>query len=331
MKAVVMRGKGSVDGLQLVDILEPEITLASEVKIRIRAAGVNPIDAKVRENGHFYPQPSLPIVLGCDGAGEIVAIGKQVSGFKVGDEVWFCNGGLGKEQGNYAEYTVLDSRWIALKPKNCTFSEAAAMPLVLMTAWGALIEKGNIQPGQTVLIHAGAGGVGHIAIQIAKLQGAKVITTVSTKEKETFVQALGVDHVINYSENGFADKVNQLTGGKGVDLVIDTVGADVFKESLAVTAYYGRVITLLDPGKQSLVEARVRNLLIGFELMLTPMLKGLNQERDKQIERLRKCSSWVERGDLKVHVSEIVSMDQVARVHSTIEQGHMIGKVVIDI
>jgi NADPH:quinone reductase and related Zn-dependent oxidoreductases len=103
--------------------------------------------------------------------------------FKIGDEVWFCHGGLGKEPGNYAQFTVIDSRWLALKPNNISFIEAAAVPLVLITAWGALFDKGQCQAQQTVLIHAGAGGVGHIAIQLAKLKGAKVITTVSSAEK----------------------------------------------------------------------------------------------------------------------------------------------------
>jgi len=329
MKAILMTDKGSVDVLSITEIAEPEISKASEVKIRIKAAGINPIDTKVRKNGSFYQQP-LPLVLGCDGAGEIVSIGDAVSEYKVGDEVWFCNGGLGREQGNYAEYTVIDSRWIAIKPKNSSFIEAAAMPLVLITAWGALFDKGDLQKGQTVLIHAGAGGVGHIAIQLAKLKGAHVITTVSSEEKAEFVATLGADHAVIYTENGFADEVNRLTKGNGVDLVIDTVGSDVFKQSMAVTAYYGRLITLLDPGAISLAEARMRNLLIGFELMLTPMLKQLDSARVKHITILNQCAQWIEQGVLKVHVSDVLALEQVASAHNKIEQGHVMGKVVLE-
>ena len=249
MKAILMTKTGDADdALKLSDIAEPEITNANQVKIKIKAAGVNPIDTKVRRNGSFYQQP-LPIVLGCDGAGEIVAVGDAVTNYKMGDQVWFCHGGLGKEQGAYAEYTVIDNRWVAPKPNSLSFIEAAAMPLVLITAWGALFEKGNLQSGQTVLIHAGAGGVGHVAIQLAKSKGAKVITTVSSNEKADFVKSLGADYAINYSDNGFVDEVNQITDGKGADLVIDTVGAHVFKQSIAATAYFGRLITLLDPGE----------------------------------------------------------------------------------
>jgi len=328
MKAVLMTDTGSINNLHVSNINEPEITSPTEVKIKIKAASINPIDTKVRKNGGFYQHP-LPIILGCDGAGEIVSVGDAVSQYKVGDEVWFCHGGLGDEQGNYAEYNVIDSRWISLKPKNIDFIEAAAMPLVLITAWGALFEKGNLQANETVLIHAGAGGVGHIAIQLAKHKGAKVITTVSSEEKASFCKSLGADHTIIYSEQGVLEEVTRLTAGKGVDLVIDTVGSDVFKLSISCAAYFGRLITLLDPGEINLAEARMKNLLIGFELMLAPLLKHLDSARDKHVVILNQCTKWVEQGALKVKVSETIPLEQIPLAHSKIEQGHSTGKVVI--
>lgn len=324
----MMTATGAANVLHFTEIPAPEITQANEVKIKIKAAGVNPIDTKVRSNGTFY-QNSLPVVLGCDGAGEIISIGNNVSEFKVGDEVWFCNGGLGNEQGNYAEYVVIDSRWIAIKPKSSSFIEAAALPLVLITAWGALFEKGNLQTGQTVLIHAGAGGVGHVAIQLAKMRGATVITTVSSKEKAEFVRALGADYAVNYSDTGFIEEVIKLTEGRGVDLVIDTVGGEVFKQSILVSSYFGRLITLLDPGELQLAEARMRNLLIGFELMLTPILKNLDYARDKHIEILQQCAQLFDQDKLKVHIAEVFSLQQAALAHTTIEQGHTMGKLVL--
>ncbi len=330
MKAVLMTATGSTDVLQLSNINEPEIISSTEVKIKIKAASINPIDTKVRNNGGFYQQP-LPIVLGCDGAGEIISIGNAVTNYKVGDEVWFCHGGLGKEQGNYAEYTVIDNRWLALKPTNISFVEAAAMPLVLITAYNALFEKGNLQKDETVLIHAGAGGVGHIAIQLAKIKGATVIATVSSKEKAEFCQTLGADHTIIYTENDVVAEVNRITAKKGVELAIDTVGADVFKQSISCMAYFGRLITLLDPGQQNLADARLKNLLIGFELMLTPLLKQLDNARDKHINILNQCVQWVEQGKLKVHISEVLGLDLVAMGHKKIEQGHAKGKIVIEI
>ena len=330
MKAILMTATGSVDGLRLSDIDEPEITQANEVKIKIKAAGVNPIDTKVRRNGSFYKHP-LPIVLGCDGAGEIVAVGDAVSDYKVGDEVWYCHGGLGQEQGSYAEYSVIDSRWIALKPNNTSFIEAAAMPLVLITAWGALFDKGQLQANETVLIHAGAGGVGHVAIQLAKLKGATVITTVSSVEKAAFAKSLGADHTIIYTDCDVVDEVNRMTAGKGADLVIDTVGSEVFKQSISSAAFFARVITLLDPGEVSLAEARLKNLMIGFELMLTPLLKQLDNARDQHVAILNQCVQWTEQGLLTVHVSETISLQQAAKAHTLIEQGHMTGKIVLKI
>lgn len=166
MKAVIMTKAGSPEVLEYTEIAEPEIMQPTQVKVKIRAAGVNPIDTKVRRMAMFYPD-KLPAVLGCDLAGEVVAIGAGVTEFNIGDKVWACHGGLGDEQGCYAEFSVLDQRWLSLMP-DISFTTAAAAPLVLITAWGALFDRGRLQAGETVLIHAGAGGVGHVAVQLAK-------------------------------------------------------------------------------------------------------------------------------------------------------------------
>ena len=328
MQAILMTAAGEADVLTCQELQEPEISTATELKVKLQAAGVNPVDTKVRRHGVFYDQP-LPAVLGCDGAGIVVETGVGVSQFKVGDQVWFCNGGLGREQGNYAEYTVLDERWVSLSPKTFSFVEAAAAPLVLITAWGALFDRGGLQAGQTVLIHAGAGGVGHVAIQLAKLKGARVIATVSSAQKADFVKSLGADEAVIYTSNGFADAVNELTGGKGADLVFDTVGAEVFKESIAATAHFGRLITLLDPGELNLSEARMRNLLIGFELMLTPMLRDLPEARDKHVDILNQCAQLADKGLLKLHVSQQLPLKEAAAAHQLIEAGHATGKIVL--
>jgi len=330
MKAMLMTAVGNPDVLKFQDIKAPEITEATQIKVKLQAAGVNPVDTKIRRNGIFYDNP-LPTVLGCDGAGVVVETGTEANLFKAGDKVWFCHGGLGREQGNYAEYTVLDERWVSLMPDIFSFAEAAASPLVLITAWGALFDRGGLQDGQTVLIHAGAGGVGHVAIQLAKLKGAKVITTVSSGQKAEFVKSLGADETIIYTQNGFAKAVNDLTGGKGADLVFDTVGASVFKESIPVTAHFGRLVTLLDPGELDLSEARMRNLLIGFELMLTPMLRDLNEARDKHVEILNQCAKWADDMLLKPHISKQLSLEEAAASHKLIEAGHTSGKIVLSI
>lgn len=328
MQAVLMTAIGTPDVLQVADISEPKITQATEVKVKIHAAGVNPIDTKLRRNGILYNNP-LPVVLGCDAAGEVVAVGGAVDRFRVGDKVWFFNGGLGQEQGCYAQYAVIDQRWLATMPHNVDYPTAAAGPLVLITAWGALFDRGGLQEGQTVLIHAGAGGVGHVAIQLAKLRGAKVIATVSNSAKADLVKMLGADVIINYKTQDVVAEVYLATGGLGADVVIDTVGPEVFKQSIAATAHFGRLITLLDYSGVELKEARLRNLLLGFELMLTPMLRKLDGARERQIAMLDQCAQWIEQGVLKIHVSEILPLEQAAQAHQLIEAGHVTGKIVL--
>jgi NADPH:quinone reductase len=330
MKAILMTATGNTDVLEYREIPEPQITLTSQIKVKLAAAGINPVDTKVRRNGVFYDQP-LPAVLGCDGAGTVVEIGGEVTKFKPGDKVWFCHGGLGREQGNYAEFNVLDERWASLMPSSLAFNEAASLPLVLITAWGGLYDRGGLQKGQTVLIHAGAGGVGHVAIQLAKLKEARVLTTVSSAEKADFVRSLGADEVIFYNQDDVVTSVLKLTEGKGADLVFDTVGSAVFKESIGATAHFGRIITLLGLDDMDFTEARMRNLLIGFELMLTPMLRDLDEARDKHIKILQQCASWIDKGLLKPHIGHEFPLQQAAKAHSLIEAGHVTGKIVLSI
>lgn len=330
MKAILMTAIGGSNVLIEQEIAEPTLATSTEIKVHLHAAGVNPVDAKIRKSGLFYPNAKLPAVLGCDGAGEIVAIGTDVTDFKIGDKVWFCNGGLGREQGNYAEFTTIDQRWASLMP-NVNYQTAAAAPLALITAWGALFERGLLQSGETILIHAGAGGVGHVAIQLAKIAGAKVITTVSSNAKADFVKSLGADEIIFYNQTDVAAEVNRLTENRGVDLVFDTVGADVFKASIACTAHFGRIVTLLDASNLDLNEARMRNLSICFELMLTPMLRDLDLERDKHVSLLKKCANFIDTEKLNIHVSHILSLTEAKNAHDLIETGNTMGKLVLSI
>ncbi len=330
MKAIVMTAPGNPDVLQYQEIPEPQIRKLTEIKVKLSAAGVNPVDTKIRKNGLFFDQP-LPAVLGCDGAGTVVEVGDNAKRFKVGDKVWFCHGGLGREQGNYAEYIVLDERWVGNMPSNLSFAEAAALPLVLITAWGGLYDRGGLQTGQTVLIHAGVGGVGHVAIQLAKRKGARVITTVSSESKAQFAKSLGADEVIIYTEQDLGVTLLNLTDGKGADLVFDTVGGDVCKQSVMLTAHFGRLITLLGLADIDLNEARMRNLLIGFELMLTPMLRDLDDARRKHIEILQQCCQLIEQGLVKPHISQEYPLASAAEAHLALETGHTQGKIVLTI
>lgn len=331
MKAVLMTNTGTPEVLEYQDTAEPEITSPTQIKVRVKAAGVNPIDTKLRSRGLFF-NSTPPAILGCDGAGEVVAIGESVSRFQTGDEVWFCHGGLGREPGNYAEFTILEESHAEFKPGSVDFVHAAAAPLVLITAWEALFDRGKLQPGQTVLIHAGAGGVGHVAIQLAKIKGARVITTVSSEEKAEFVRSLGADEVVNYKQQDLQEAIDDWTGGHGVDLVFDTVGPEVFRKSIPLVAYYGTLVTILDPADALLTsEARNRNLTIAFTLMLTPDLFDLHEAKAHQIGILRMCKEWMNEGKLKIEVSKTFQLQEAAESHRMIEKGHTIGKLVLEI
>ena len=209
MKAVLMTAPGNPEVLQLREIANPLPPQNTELLVRLKAAGINPIDTKLRKRGTFYPD-KMPAILGCDGAGIVEAVGSEVKRFQVGDEVYFCNGGIGAHQGNYAEFTTVEERFVAAKPKSVSFIEAAAAPLVLITAWEALYERGRLEPGEKVLINAGAGGVGLVAIQLAKVKGADVCDDIATKRRnklesgqtEDFENRFGIDVNANVAGNG---------------------------------------------------------------------------------------------------------------------------------
>ncbi len=330
MKAILMTQTGGANLLEAADIPEPAITEPNQIKVQLKAAGVNPVDTKLRQRGVFYPN-ALPAVLGCDGAGVVVETGSAVSKFEVGDKVWYCHGGLGGDQGNYAEFNVLDGRWATHMPKTLSFEQAAAGPLVLITAWGALYDRARLQQSDTVLIHAGAGGVGHVAIQLARLHGAKVIATVGTDNHVALARSWGADEVINYTTQNFVDAVNDLTGGKGAEVVLESVGQGTFERSIHCTAHFGTIVTLLEIGNADLKEARMRNLRIGFELMLTPQLRQLAGGLDLQVDMLNQCGRWIDQGKLKIHVGEVLPLEQAAKAHEIIEGGHATGKVVLKI
>ncbi|OBS09151.1 zinc-dependent alcohol dehydrogenase family protein [Acidihalobacter prosperus] len=329
MKAIQMTAAGGPEVLRPVDMAAPTIAGPGQVRVHVRAAGVNPIDTKIRSRGPFFPD-ALPIILGLDGAGVVAEVGEAVTGLAPGDEVWYCNGGLGREPGNYAEYTVIDAAVARRKPAGVDFAEAAAGPLVLLTAWEGLFDRAGLQGGQTVLVHAGAGGVGHVAIQLAKWAGARVATTVGTPEKAALVREFGADHVIDYRREDFVAATLAWTGGRGVDVCLDTVGGETFARSVAATAHYGSLITLLEPDTGTAWgEARTRNLKIGFELMLTPLLRALPEARAHQGDILDRCAKLIQRGSLRVHVSRRYPLDEAAAAHAEIERGRVTGKLVL--
>jgi NADPH2:quinone reductase len=329
MKAIEMREVGGPDVLVEAERAVPVLSTPTDLLVRLKAAGVNPVDTKIRSRGVFVPD-GLPAVLGCDGAGVVEAVGESVSRFTPGDEVWFCHGGLGGPRGNYAEYALVDEAIAQPKPGAIDFVHAAAAPLVLITAWEALFDRAKLSADKTVLIHAGAGGVGHVAIQLARLAGARVCTTVSTPQKADFVHSLGAEYAINYQEEDLVDAVMNWTEGKGVDVAFDTVGPEVFASTIPAMAHYGDLVTILQPAPDlDWKEARNRNLRVGFELMLTPMLGDLPEARAHQGEILRRCAEWIDADRLRIQVSETFPFEQAADAHVRIEEGHTQGKLVL--
>ncbi|MBP0008584.1 MULTISPECIES: zinc-dependent alcohol dehydrogenase family protein [unclassified Roseofilum] len=329
MKAIVMSAPGRPDVLQLQDVPEPKLEGERQLLVRLKAAGVNPIDTKLRKRGTFYPD-RMPAILGCDGAGVVEAIGSDVQNFNVGDAVYFCNAGLGSHPGNYAQFATVDERFVAHKPTSLSFAEAAAAPLVLITAWESLYDRARLQPGQTTLIHAGAGGVGHAAVQLAKLQGASVCTTISSVEKADFVQSLGADQAIFYKETDFVQETLNWTSGEGVDVAFDTVGGATFAQSFPAVRIYGDLVTILSPAADTNWKmARDRNLSISLELMLTPMVQGLVSAQQDQAKILQQCTRLISRGDLKIHLGTTFALKDAAAAHELLEKGSMMGKIAL--
>ena len=333
MKAVLLTGAGGIDKLELTEVPDPVLDNPEFILVQLHAAGINPVDYKLRRAGGFYPK-RLPLILGCDGAGVVEAVGDAVTRFEVGDEVFFFNGGMGgDEQGNYAELTTIHQDYAALKPKSLSMVEAATVPLVWLTAWEALVDRIHLQAGETVLIHGGAGGVGYIAIQIAKHLGATVYTTVSSPDKAEFATSLGADYCINYKEEDFAEAVMKLTDGQGVDKVFDVIGGPVFAASFAATKIYGHVVTLAEISiNQKQAElAKLRNLTLSYELMLTPMHFKMHQARINQREMLADAAKLIDAGKINIYIGNVFPLEDIGRAHEVIEAGHSTGKNVIKI
>ncbi len=332
MKAAVLRQAGKADALKIDDISPPHISNPNQVLVRIKAAGVNPVDIKMRQAPERFPL-QMPAILGCDGAGIVEETGSSITRFKPGDEVYFCQCGFNGRQGTYAEYATVDECFLARKPKALTFAEAAAAPLVLITAWEALYDRVSIIPGQQVLIHAGAGGVGHVAIQLAKLADARVATTVSTAAKEEFVKILGAEKVIRYQEQDFVQAIREWgNGNHGVDIALDTVGGPTIEKTFAAIRVYGDLITILQPPADiNWSEARKRNLRFTQELMLSPTLLEITEAKVHQGWILEQCAALFEQNTLSIKVAKTFDLADAAKAHEYLENEHPLGKVVLTI
>ena len=242
MQAQIIHTWGGAERFEAATLPDPTPG-PGEVLVQVAATSVNPADYKLRQAGPPIA-PALPAVLGCDVAGRVLAVGDGVAGFAEGDEVYGCVGGVRGMPGCYAEMIAADARLLAPKPAALTLRESAALPLVTITAWEGLARAG-VRAGQTVLVHGGAGGVGHVAIQLAKARGAEVATTVSSGEKAALARSLGADHTIDYRAEPVDAYVARLTGGKGFDVIYDATGGSDIAASFQAARLNGEVVTIV--------------------------------------------------------------------------------------
>ncbi|MDE2483150.1 MAG: zinc-binding dehydrogenase [bacterium] len=329
MRAIAMREPGGPDVLHVVEAPLPQLRSAHDIRVRLHAAALNPVDYKIRSNGGYGSNP----VLGCDGAGVVESVGEAVTRFAPGDAVYFMNGGYGTEQGTYAQFVVLDERYAAHKPSSLDFVQAAAVPLVLITAWEALYERADLREGDRVVVQAGAGGVGHIAVQLAALAGARVAATVSGPEKAALARGLGAEHTIDYRRDDVAASVASWSAGRGADVVFDTVGGATFDASLALLGYYGTLVTCVarawpsgDPS-----QAMQRNLRVAFTWMPAPQVFGLHEERVRQTTILQRGAELFDAGKLRVVVGATYPLEEAAAAHEALQSGRVTGKVVLTV
>lgn len=300
----------------------------NEVLVKIHASGVNPIDYKIREGSATYATPELPAVLGTDLAGEVVRIGEGVTQFNVGDEVYGLTGGVRGLQGSLAEYAAVDANLLAHKPKNLSMREAAALPLVFLTAWEGLVDRAQVKAGDKVLVQGGAGGVGHMVVQLAKIFGADVYATASAAKKAQ-VESFGAT-AIDYRTVSVDEYVQQYTQGKGFDIIYDTVGGDVLSASLTAVKPYGHITSCYAFGEFNIAPSSLRCATISAVFVLLPMLSGEGRVHHGEI--LRQLTQFVEEGKLHPIVDpRKFTLDSALEAHDAVENGSANVKVVIDI
>ena len=329
MKAQIIDQFGPPSVFYAADIAKPTL-IAGHVLIKVHATSVNPVDCKIRSGAVAAIAPDFPAVLHGDVAGVVEAVADDVGNFKVGDAVYGCAGGLKGTGGALAEYMLADAKSLALKPATLSMSEAAALPLVSITAWDALFVKNQLTEKDTILIHGGVGGVGHIAVQLAKWRGAKVFVTVRKPEDFDQVNSYGVDGVINATTEEVDSYVNRVTGGRGFDVVFDTVGGPNLDKSLVAAAINGCVVTTAARSTHDLSPMHAKSLTLSVVFMLIPILK--NQGRAEHGAILKQIAQIVDAGKLKPLIdSHSFTLESVAKAHALLESGAAHGKIVIKV
>tara|TARA_Y200000002_G_scaffold343590_1_gene316176 strand:+ start:4183 stop:5175 length:993 start_codon:yes stop_codon:yes gene_type:complete len=328
MKVMTISGFGGPEVFSEHDMPEPQAG-EGQVVIDVKASSVNPIDIKIRSGMVPLATPPFPAVLHSDVAGIVSEVGQGVSHLQVGDEVWGCGGGFnGLPSGALAERMLTDAQLITKKPKNLSFVEAAALPLVSLTAWFALSDRAQVQAGDRVLVHAGGGGVGHVGVQIAKHLGATVHTTVSNEQKARAARELGADETILYRGLSVDDYVKKYTDGRGYDVVFDTVGGDNLDASFQAARFAGTIVNIAARSTHDLTPMHSRGLTLHVVFLVGQVANPLNRHSIKP--RLEKLSELAENGELQPLIDQQhFEIEDVADAHAYLESGEPIGKVVL--
>jgi NADPH:quinone reductase-like Zn-dependent oxidoreductase len=342
MKAVLIREHGGYDRLEMTELPEPE-TGGAEALVRVRAVALNHLDIWLRRGvpGHRFPLPMIP---GSEASGVILSVPKSAKGWKEGDEVivapgYSCGhcvaclsgedplcrdyGIFGESKsGGAVEIMAVPIRNLIRKPPRLSFEEAAAIPLDFLTAWHMLVARAQLRPGETVLVHAGGSGVGSAGIQVAKLWGATVFTTVGSEQKADRARELGADAVILYRETDFAQEIRKLTGKRGVDVVFEHVGAHTFDGSMRSLARGGRLVTC---GATTGADVAI-NLRVVFFKLLSILGSTMGS-----LAELHQIMNHVESGRFRPVIDRVLPLDQVAEGHRLLEEREAFGKIVLRI
>ncbi len=327
MKAMILNQYGSDSKFELTEINKPK-PANNEVLVKIAASSVNTVDTMIRNMGIDLPlSPETPALLGMDFAGTIEAIGEDVTDFNIGDEVYGCAGGLAQLPGTLAEYISADVHLIALKPKNLTMREAAALPLVAITALEGF-ERAGVKEGQKVLVHGGSGGVGHVALQLAKYFGAEVYSTGGGDRQTALIESLGAT-AINYKTEKIEDYVAKHTDGAGFDIIYDSVGGANMINSFNAAKLNGHIVSTVSLLEIDLTLAHFKGLSLHVVFMLIPMLHNYKRAEHNRI--LTKITNIVESGHLKpILDTNHYSLAEVGQAHARLSSGEGMGKVVIE-
>ncbi|AMW84418.1 Bifunctional protein: zinc-containing alcohol dehydrogenase [Pseudomonas yamanorum] len=316
MKALILNSFGGPESFELCDVPKP-VPHAGQVLVRVHATSINPLDYQVRR-GDYSGLVPLPAITGHDVSGVVEEVGPGVTTFAPGDEVWYTPQ-IFEGPGSYAEYHVAHESIIGKKPSSLSHLEAASLSLVGGTAWEALVVRGALKVGESILVHGGAGGVGHVAIQLAKAMGAKVFTTVREANAE-FARSMGADVIIDYEKEDYVDVIQRETAGRGVDVVFDTIGGNTLSRSPDALAQLGRVVSIVDIAHpQNLVQAWGKNA--SYHFVFTRQNRG----------KLDEMSALIANGKLRPHLGAVYSLADIPLAHSRLESPNngIQGKIAI--